>query len=322
MRLEYKILWFEDDQEFIKRTGPEIERYLSEDLGFQPNITYKTSGNDAEQLILGDDYYDLIVTDLNLNDVKTGETIIRNIREENIFTEVLLYSSDSGAIQKIVNEAQHMLPRVSFAVGRSELPDRLKRIIWLTVRKVQDVNNMRGLVIAEAIDLETKIRTILIEHFRINGDKGKIERLKAEHAARTTKSMEALAGYDQKTISEFIDEVLSFSDLNDSLLSLTNELLATVNAKTNGAKRDDPIHEKKKTLEALRAALVAMKEDIVYLRNDMAHAQEHKDASGKSYLQSIRKDHKTITFSEADCIAMRKNIAKHLRNIEAVAAHL
>ena len=101
-----------------------------------------------------------------------------------------------------------------------------------------------------------------------------------------------------------------------------NDLLAKVNKETNGAGRDNPIHDKKRQLEELRKGLVTMKEDLIDLRNDMAHAKEFKDASGRSFLKSIRKGREDITFSDADCVEMRKNIFKHLQNIETIAEHL
>lgn len=326
MRLEYKILWFEDDENWVKKEiGPTIEKYLWDDMGFTPTLVHKKDGSDIDNLVAQGNF-DLIVSDLNLSEDRnekdeTGRKIIANLRNHNILTEVLLYSSDTERIKEI-KDSEPGVERASFAAGREFLPIKMREIILLTIKKVQDVNNMRGLVIAEAIDLEMRVRTILLDHFRNHGDSGKIKKLKEEHVERITTNLEKINGYDEKRIPEFIDEVLSFSDINDSLLSLVNDLLAEVNAQINGAKRDNPIHEKKRQLDELRKGLITMKEELILLRNNMAHAKEFKDANGKSFLKSIQKGRGDVTFSDADCVEMRKNIFKHLQNIEAIAKHL
>lgn len=323
MRLNYKILWFEDDADYVTEDiGPRVEKYLREELGFDPEIIHETSDADIDKLLSQKGGYDLIITDLNLTEKgdEVGQKIIDHVRKLKILTDVILYSASPQAIQEI-REKNPGIERISFAAGRPALYDKVCDIIFLTIKKVQDVNNMRGLVIAEAIDLEMRVRAILIDHYRAHGDRGKIKKLKGEHTERIKINLEEIKKYDKKTIPEFIDEVLSFSDVNDSLLSLVNDLLDEINLKINGAKRNDPVHEKKKQFSELRRGLVNMKEELIHLRNDMAHAKEFKK-DGESFLRSTRKGRKDIIFDDASCIEMRKNIFKHIQNIEEIGKHL
>ena len=155
MRLKYRILWFENEPDFVNEISPKIGAYLLEDLGLELEVNSQKNGADLDNLVQSGDY-DLIVTDLNLDNGETGKNLIDRIRADEVLTEVLLYSGIGQDIEKVIKETSG-LERVSFAVGRDALPDRLKRIVALTVKKVQDVHNMRGLVIAEAIDIEDKM---------------------------------------------------------------------------------------------------------------------------------------------------------------------
>ena len=196
MRLKYKILWFEDDTEYLDRDiGPRVTNYLREDLGFDPEIIHKTSDVNVDELVAKEEY-DLIVTDLNLTQGgdETGQKIIEHVRNQHILTDVFLYSSSPQAIEDI-KKKNPGIERISFAAGRPALYDKLHDLILVTVRKVQDVNNMRGLVIAEAIDLEMRVRTILLDHFKNHGDSGKVEKLKGEHVERITISLKEIEGY-------------------------------------------------------------------------------------------------------------------------------
>lgn len=320
MRLKYSILWFEDDEEFVKTIKPQVEDFLSNELGFIPLLTHATNSDDADKLLASGDY-DLVVTDLNLGDGKHGEKIIEKMRTNAILTEVLLYSSAGAELTKVI-AAHPGLERASFASGRPNLTDRLKKVIELTIRKVQDVNNMRGLVIAEAIDVEMKTREILLKHYGGKAGAGKIEEIKKKHVDNLTKHLAKVEKYDDGKMIEFINEVLTFAELNDSLISLVNDILAKVNAKLNGAKRGTPIYTKKAQLDKLRSELIAMGKGLVQLRNVMAHAKESKDGKGQAILQSINKSGKTVTFSDKDCADMRKNILKHFKSIEEISKHL
>ena len=180
MRLKYNILWIEDRADLVEEIlGPKIEAFL-EELGFDTVFDHRLNGENLD-VLLRDNKYDLILTDLNLGEgFKTGEKLIEHIRVGNILTEVLLYSENEDALSRIIegdkkNEKgapkRKLIERISFALGLKYLLEKVKEIILLTIRKVQDVNNMRGLVIAETIDLENVILAILKNFFEKTGDK-------------------------------------------------------------------------------------------------------------------------------------------------------
>lgn len=325
MRLKYKILWFEDDTDYITDDiGPRVTKYLREDLGFEPEIIHKTSDIDVDTLIAQDEY-DLIVTDLSLTQGgdETGQKIIEHVRNQNILTDVLLYSSLPQAIEDI-KQKNPGIERISFAAGRPAVYDKLHDIIFLTVRKVQDINNLRGMVITEAIDIEIKVKDILIGKLeKLTHEK--LEEIKQEKIKNQSARIEALKTSVTQSVTQFVEDFYTFSELHDELISMLNEALAAVNRSLGDprkAKADDLKVIRKKMLESLRSELQGMKDDVVYLRNDMAHAKAGKHPqTGRPHLVS-KYGGKERHFDDAECAKVRKSILKHFQGIENVTPYL
>ncbi|MCK9351208.1 MAG: hypothetical protein WCT49_00865 [Candidatus Paceibacterota bacterium] len=325
MRLKYKILWFEDDSEFLeKRLVPRIEKYLSEGLGFDSEIVHKTSGTNVDALVSREEY-DLIVTDLNLTQGKDeiGQKIIEKVRLQKILTDVLLYSSSPRAIKEI-KEKNPGIERISFASGRAAIYDKLCEIIFLTVRKVQDVNNLRGMVITEAIDIETRIRDLLVEKFE-ELDADELEKLRQKKIKHKKNNVDKLKKSVAKSVSQLVEGLFTFSELHDELMGMIGEAISEtkrVLCDPRKAKSTDPKLIKLKKLAFLRDELQKMKSDVIHLRNDMAHAKaERHPTTGRPVLTSIisgKKQH----FDDTKCIKIRKAILSHFQNIEEIAKHL
>jgi len=189
--------------------GPRVTNYLREDLGFEPEIIYKTSDVDVDALVTQEEY-DLIVTDLNLTQGgdETGQKIIEHVRNQNILTDVLLYSSLPQAIEDI-KKKNPGIERISFAAGRPALYDKLHDLIFLTVRKVQDINNLRGMVITEAIDIEIKIRDVLISKLEKLAPE-KLEEIKQKQIKNQSARIEALKTSVAQSVTQFVEDFSRF----------------------------------------------------------------------------------------------------------------
>lgn len=318
MRLKYHILWFEDQEGVVEGISPKIKDFLLDDLGFELECNIQRNGNDLESLVKGNDF-DLIVTDLNLDDGETGKNLIERIRNDEILTEVLLYSSNGEEIQKIIQDTPG-LERVSFAAGHEALPDRLKRIIALTVKKVQDVNNLRGLVIAEAIDLEDKMLDIITQYFSASGDEEKISFIDKHKQAindRFSKNISEISVFSATDILAFIDRTCSeMSAKYDALHSLLN----STKLKLSGL---SPVDNKKiKTINILKTELGKMKDEVIDLRNDLAHVKEEKDTSGNSILKNKKRNGSPERiFDNKAYVEIRKSLRRHADNLVEIAKH-
>ena len=93
MKLEYKILWIDNDDYIYDDHQNTIEDYLN-NLGFVPVITKGKNYADFEQLHSSLKEFDLFILDYKLDDRKNGNTIIQEIRDvNNIYTDVVFYST-------------------------------------------------------------------------------------------------------------------------------------------------------------------------------------------------------------------------------------
>lgn len=102
--LTYKVLWVEDDDDFVDSFKIELESFISEN-GFRPQVE-RLSRDDLRRV---PDYftyngYDLILMDYILRtggySSVDGEKLIKDIRQLKIFSNVVFYSSDWEAIKK------------------------------------------------------------------------------------------------------------------------------------------------------------------------------------------------------------------------------
>jgi len=331
MNLKYKILWFEDDEEVIsKDVGPLITDFLT-DLGFSLEIIHKLSGEQLNELIK-DRNIDLIVTDLNLGEHETGEVLIDNIRNGEVLTEVLLYSASAADIKAIIDKKE-WVERASFCVGIANLREKLKGIISLTIKKNQDVNNVRGLVIAATIDLERKIENILLGYFLADAahilDTSKYNLLQNIHAKKIEKHQEDIKRIKDVAFTEIqllIDnDILTTSNSFDAIHSILKEKRSEVNRTLTAGKLEPEmkliLENRKSEIDSLKKELANFREEVLKIRNTLAHVKEEFDDDGIPFLNSINKEGKPIKFDNAKYIEIRKNLHKHSVNLDKILHH-
>ena len=159
MNLTYSVLWFDDTDEVFKSLDlkPVEQKFL--DWGFEPNFKLVTSPDELmrEAPFSG---YDLIVIDFNLSEHdKHGDEFIELIRSNNVFTEIVFYSGQPAselwdAIRKRELEGVYI-------ANRSNVTTRIEQVAKQSVKKVLDLPNMRGIVMAEVGDIDLLLDSIL-----------------------------------------------------------------------------------------------------------------------------------------------------------------
>ena len=159
MNLDYKILWFEDIQSSFNAKKRLVKRVV-EDLGFffpEP----RNEINDDNLETIDFKIYDLIIADLNLANGEKGSTILNTIREKGIYTEVVFYSSQGE--DYVRNELSSFQIDGAYCADRADddFIDKVSHVIQTTVKKVQDLNNMRGLIMAETSDIDKTMLEII-----------------------------------------------------------------------------------------------------------------------------------------------------------------
>lgn len=110
MKLKYKILWIEDNPISIRRDKTKLQNILLT-WGFEcidddeeKDIMVINSFDEFEEKIGYEKTadYDLLLVDLDLGKKPTkdeGESIIRKIRDEKVYSEIVFYSSQYEELQ-------------------------------------------------------------------------------------------------------------------------------------------------------------------------------------------------------------------------------
>lgn len=161
MRLKYKILWIENEEDWVDSIYDQIQEHLS-DLGFE--FEKKLIAKEEESVIY--DEYDLILMDLNLAEQPNGAELIERIRNLNVFTDIVFYSSIE--IELLREKGREKNLEGVYYSGRtpdSSFVRKVCQVIDSTIKKVQDLSNLRGLVMAEVSDLDSLMDEIIQKYY-------------------------------------------------------------------------------------------------------------------------------------------------------------
>jgi CheY-like chemotaxis protein len=149
MKLTYSVLWFDDDEDFLESLDTEaIEENFAE-WGF--NCSLKLVSNTKDFLDEAPyKEYDLILMDYSLDALgEHGQTFIKQVREQHVLTEVIFYSSHSNELLwNAVRDEKLEGIYVASRQNQGQL-DKLYKVAKHTIHKVLDLENVRGIVMAE-----------------------------------------------------------------------------------------------------------------------------------------------------------------------------
>lgn len=149
MKLTYSVLWFDDDEEYLESLDQELIQEKFSSWGFNCSINLVS---DSEQFLKEAPYkdYDIILVDYSLDAIDGhGQDFIKEIRDLHVLTEVIFYSSHSGdllwdAVRKEKLEGIYVASRQN----QGQI-DKLFKVAYQSIQKVLDLENVRGIVMAE-----------------------------------------------------------------------------------------------------------------------------------------------------------------------------
>ena len=309
--LKYRILWVDDNIEtFIDLSiDSEFEEFLS-NLGFDPEIVkFETSEKVLEHL-KNDRKFDLILSDLNLANEERGDTLIKKIREGDIYTEVLFYSGKPDFEQTAKALYQD---RVSFFglmndEGFREFRKKVYLLIRLTISKLQELDNMRGLVMAETSELDVLIEDILIEIMsNDNKQTQNLRRYMVNKVKENNDSRQELFEKIEELSHRQLIKHRTLFDANKKSRTLNEYLKKTGLAKSDESFKDFHQHYEREVLET---------------RNDMAHAKSDV-IHGIEYLVLSRKDgDQSIKIDAEKCTKIRINLRKYSDILQKIRSRI
>jgi CheY-like chemotaxis protein len=309
MRIAYRILWIDDKiEDFIAdKVDRELKEFI-EDLGFHAELSTCSSGEEFEKLIT--EKYDLIITDYNLAEelegIHYGDEVVKRVREAEIFTEVLIYSSASNDFSAITEKLKNA-ERISKHAGKPGLLDKIKKTISLTVTKVQEVNNVRGLLMAETSDMDNLMRDILKEFFGSGSSVDKKNKLKEDICKKIKDSIDSNSKKLQKLCEENkINEVIDHPVFDSAKKARTINSLVQILGQ--------------ESLQGLSNFFNEYNDEVLTKRNSFGHVSE-KLVNGAIVLESHVPGKPVEIFDEENCKAIRKALIKHKKNLQLIRLH-
>jgi hypothetical protein len=296
MRLDFNILWFENQPNDVKTQVEEIEEHLQA-VGFIPHIKMVPDGSNIEEL--GEeqsryDEFDLVVVDYDLGHPgRNGDWVAQQIRRHFGFTDIIFYSGKRpGELRKMVYEGG--IDGV-YCFNRPDLAEKLATHIDQVMRRLSRLEAMRGLAMGVVGRCDDEFRSLLLGTFN-NADQEERSNLEAQ--------LEKLVASARDVGTENFVRCTTFEEklFNRSVTSFT--LFKLVMFLLKGDAR----------CTAQRKLLSEYDPKVLEPRNRLAHACESRTDSGWT-VESQTKPAITLD----DFPQLRKDMASHLANIRAIA---
>lgn len=299
MKLNYKIIWVED--KISTKPFIALRRNINEHLineFFNVQIETAEDFDEFKEKYEASETFDLIITDLNLNE-SHGSQVIDFVRDvKHIMTEIFFYSANSElSATKLVNSSRITFHHMDEASAYRELGSSIMDLINLTISKFQNIVTMRGMIMQETSSLDLKMDNIVKTQLK-NPD-----------------------------LSDEIKPVIE--SIFDNIFTNAEEKYNKAKArKSKHIFRDNVLFNSSQKIFALGEILKILKEDnfsedylneIILIRNQFAHAELMKNEDGKEYFKVKGEE---VYFDENLCRNIRKNIIKHLNNISGVTRKL
>ncbi len=293
MRIKFYILWFDDERSWIDGKTRDV-RDIVEEKGFEwvePTICTKEAEFNGVH-----DYekFDMILVDYQLvgrgRNGKTGTDIISKIRAD-CFTTIIFYSQNGERVLR-KEIAEENLDGV-FCADREDFLDRYENVFLSYIKKIEDINNLRGLVMAETADLESLSAEIirLYDGVTCPEKKKNIKKVIKEMLKDVKK---------EKKIFESMNEDTTFMELL-KWLSFYRKSITIDKINKRGTSVSDFVQS-------------TFNDEIIVKRNLLAHVTESTEG-GKVVLESRNKK---LIFSQREAKQIRNDIKKYKNELEKI----
>lgn len=270
MRLEYHILWIEDSKDWLSEAVLGIKEYIL-DQSYIPNIeTISSNFQSADNLKkISSNKYDLILIDYQLTWWINGEQLIEIIRNCNIYTDIIFYSTATeNTLRNLVHNKNIEWVYIS---NRSDAPFRAKveKLIYKTITRNLLPNNFRWLLMNESCEIEFLVNDIIYTYY--NSATWDIKNELTDHIYNFW-FKDKYVGNWEKAYNKLLREEGIMSIVTHSFFEL-NEKLALI----NGYIKVGQVNVTDLTL------FEKLYEEIFVLRNQMAHQKIKEDLNTWEY---------------------------------------
>jgi hypothetical protein len=177
MRLDFNILWVEDQPDGVKAQLVRIDRLLRKE-GFRVSAVFAKSVKEADGFLGNDifgDHIDLVLMDYDLGNGPNGSEGIEMVRDSFPFKDVVFYSAHG--VKKLQQSLGKNRFQGIFYSSRLELPDTVLGVFQALVKKVLDIEHSRGVVMGATSEIDYFINEAITTAFARSDAKQKAEAL-------------------------------------------------------------------------------------------------------------------------------------------------
>lgn len=303
MRMDFNILWVENQQDLVQAQKERLELLMRRE-GFRLQVKFVESV-DAAIASLGDDVYtdhvDLVLMDYDLGAGKKGDEGLVEVRHLIPYRDVIFYSSQANELLRMVLERG---VEGVFCSTRDDLPDRCFGVLEALIKKVVDIDHSRGIVMGATSDIDHFVMDALVASFDCCDDDGKAAAL-----AQVQKDLGKMRERFEKAAGD-IAAVKHLSDLFDYHAFYTSvdriELLRKV------LKAGAPDAHKMSD-----ATLIEYIQKTLPRRNDLAHVRVQIDGFSRKLV-----NRKNVELTAANMKELRLQLLQHHESIEKLCAVL
>jgi CheY-like chemotaxis protein len=301
VRLEFNVLWVEDQPERVEAQRVRIERVIRKE-GFKLDVIFAPSVQEARKYLSDDiygDHIDLILMDYDLEGDMKGDEGLVEVRQIFPYKDVVFYSANAPDLLKKVQERG--LQGV-FCSIRDDLPQTVEGLFEALVKKVIDIDHSRGIVMGATSDIDYYVNEALITLFGAaqHDEREMVLGLVAERMKEIRGRFELAAGE--------VEAVKTVADLLDKHHIYTSGDRIQLLRKVLGARSLKPGESKK---------MGAYAADVAPRRNDLAHVRVEKHGFSRKLF-----DRKGKEFTSEEMKALRLTLLEHREMFEALADSL
>lgn len=277
MKTNFPLLWIDDNPQFVDSLRPPLEEWM-DDQGFGLVVYYHKNEKDIFA-DLEKREVELIVLDYKLPK-KKGDELIGEIRGKNFYHDIIFYSQFG-----IPNDVFTVPPDGVFFVDKTDAKARIKDLIGLKIQRASDLATLRGWIVADAIELERILGRVLAKFFN-----------------------EKSTMFTERVLLE--EGLFNFGKKQKVLNGILKDHIAALR------KSETATPEMMDKLKNCKGILNSFVDEIIEVRNALAHQFAEIHETGHKKIKTMTSAAKEIVITPAECTKIRKNVRKHLANLE------
>jgi hypothetical protein len=303
MRLEFKVLWFENQMDGVQQAVTGMRRELAKH-GLLLELDQQGDASKLDELSAYQEKfhnYDLVVVDWDLGEGQPkGDEVAKRIRNSFGFTDIIFYSGQ--ATDRLRDMVKEQAIDGVYCARRNELRAKLIDHVNHVVERLSRLEAMRGLAVVSAGRADDQMREVVrLAHAKMDAE------AQSELVAAIDTKVAGAAGSHAKAYGKLkdLEGRLGSRALNSGILHEVAILSVQKVVAAHPA------------CESHLAVLGTYVEEVIQPRNALGHIVETRDVDGWVINYANGKQLNKVGLSK-----MRKDLSRHLDNFAAISSVL